>query len=125
MPRTSAFSSSLRGRYRLTPLYDIMSAWPVIGDGPSMFQWQKLKLAMAVRAKNAHYRMAPHSAPALERGWPKPNGMGEDFEPVIQQFITQTPRVLEAVSVRLPAGFPTAVSEPIFNGLLAQTKRLG
>ena len=23
------------GRYRLTPLYDIMSAWPVIGDGPN------------------------------------------------------------------------------------------
>jgi serine/threonine-protein kinase HipA len=112
------------GRYRLTPLYDIMSAWPVIGDGPKMFQWQKLKLAMAVRTKNAHYRMAH----IQRRHWSavaKANGMGEDFEPVIEQFITQTPRVLEAVSARLPAGFPTAVSEPIFNGLLAQTKRLG
>ena len=51
--------------------------------------------------------------------------MGEDFESVIQQFITQAPHVIEAVSARLPAGFPTVVSEPIFNGLLAQTKRLG
>ena len=112
------------GRYRLTPLYDIMSAWPVIGDGPKMFQWQKLKLAMAVRAKNAHYRMAH----IQRRHWnvaAKANGMGEDFEPVIQQFITQTPQVLEAVSARLPAGFPIAVSEPVFNGLLAQTSRLG
>jgi serine/threonine-protein kinase HipA len=79
---------------------------------------------MAVGAKNAHYRMAD-----IQRWhWnavAKANGMGEDFEPVIQQFITQSPRVLEAVSARLPAGFPTAVSEPIFNGLLAQTKRLG
>jgi serine/threonine-protein kinase HipA len=111
------------GRYRLTPLYDIMSAWPVIGDGPKMFQWQKMNLAMALRAKNAHYRMAH----IQRRHWnevAKTNGMGEDFEPVIQQVITQTPRVLEAVSARLPAGFPTAVSEPIFNGLLAQTKRL-
>jgi len=54
----------------------------------------------------------------------KANGMGEDFEPVIQQFITQAPRAVEAVSALLPAGFPTAVSESIFNGLLAQTKRL-
>jgi serine/threonine-protein kinase HipA len=112
------------GRYRLTPLYDIMSAWPVIGDGPNMFQWQKVKLAMAVRAKNAHYRMAN----IQRRHWngvAKANGMGEDFEPVIEQFITRTPVVLEAVSARLPAGFPIAVSELIFNGLLAQIKRLG
>ena len=101
-----------------------MSAWPVIGDGPKMFQWQKLKLAMAVRAKNAHYRMA-HIQRRHWNGVAKANGMGEDFEPVIQQFITQAPRAVEAVSARLPAGFPTAVSEPIFNGLLAQTKRLG
>jgi len=33
--------------------------------------------------------------------------------------------VVETVSARLPAGFPAAVSEPIFNGLLAQTRRLG
>jgi serine/threonine-protein kinase HipA len=112
------------GRYRLTPLYDIMSAWPIIGEGPNKFQWQKLKLAMALRAKNAHYRMAE----IQRRHWngvAKANGMGEDFESVIQQVISQTPRVLEAVSARLPAGFPSAVSEPIFNGLLAQTKRLG
>lgn len=112
------------GRYRLTPLYDIMSAWPVIGDGPKMFQWQKVKLAMAVRAKNAHYRMAK----IQRRHWngvAKANGMGEDFEPVIERLITQTPGVIEAVSARLPAGFPTAVSEAVFNGVLAQIKRLG
>lgn len=112
------------GRYRLTPLYDIMSAWPVIGDGPNMFQWQKVKLAMAVRAKNAHYRIA-HIQRRHWNGVAKANGMGEDFEPVIEQFITRTPVVLDAVSARLPAGFPAAVSEPIFNGLLGQIKRLG
>jgi serine/threonine-protein kinase HipA len=51
--------------------------------------------------------------------------MGADFEPVIERFITQTPVVVQAVSARLPAGFPSAVSEAIFNGLLAQIKRLG
>jgi serine/threonine-protein kinase HipA len=112
------------GRYSLTPLYDIMSAWPVIGDGPKMFQWQKVKLAMAVRSKNAHYRMAH----IHRRHWntvAKANGLGENFEPVIQQFIAEAPRVVEAVSARLPPGFPAAVSKPIFKGLLAQTKRLG
>ena len=112
------------GRYRLTPLYDIMSAWPVIGEGPNMLQWQKVKLAMAVRAKNAHYRMAR----IQRRHWnvvAKSNGMGEDFEPVIEQFITRIPVVLETVAARLPSGFPNVVSEAIFNGLLTQIKRLG
>jgi serine/threonine-protein kinase HipA len=112
------------GRYRLTPLYDIMSAWPVIGDGPNLVPWQKVKLAMAVRAGNTHYRMAD----IQRRHWngvAKANGMGADFEPVIERFITQTPVVVQAVSARLPAGFPSAVSEAIFNGLLAQIKRLG
>lgn len=54
----------------------------------------------------------------------KANGLGEDFEPVIQQFITQAPRVVEAVAARLPADFPKVLSNPIFEGLLAQTKRL-
>ncbi len=113
-----------KGRYRLTPLYDVMSAWPVIGDGPRMFQRKKVKLAMAVRATKAHYRIAE----IQRRHWnvvAKTNGIGEDFEPVIRRFIAQTPRVLEAVSARLPANFPTAVSESIFNGLLEQSKRLG
>lgn len=112
-----------QGRYKLTPLYDVMSAWPVIGDGPNMFQWQKVKLAMAVRSKNAHYRMAG----IQRRHWnasAKANGLGEDFEPVISHFISQTPRIVEAVSARLPPSFPAAVSAPIFSGMLAQAQRL-
>jgi serine/threonine-protein kinase HipA len=112
------------GRYRLTPLYDILSAWPVIGDGPNMFQWKKVKLAMAVRSRNAHYLLAE----IQRRHWnavAKDNGLGEDFETVIQELIAKTPNVIEAVSARLPAEFPKAVSGPIFDGLLAQTKRLG
>ena len=112
------------GRYKLTPLYDIMSAWPVIGDGAKNFQWQKVKLAMAVRSKNAHYRISE----IQRRHWnrvAKENGLGEDFEPTIQHFVNTVPRVIEAVSARLPENFPKSVSEPIFNGLLTQTRRLG
>lgn len=114
----------VNGRYKLTPLYDIMSAWPVIGDGHNNFQWQKVKLAMAVRSKNSHYRIAE----IQRRHWntvAKANGLGEDFEPTIQHFVNTVPRAVETVSARLPENFPNSVSEPIFNGLLAQTKRLG
>ena len=112
------------GRYRLTPLYDIMSAWPVIGNGPKQFQLQKVKLAMAVRSKNAHYKMAT----IQRRHWnevAKVNGVGENFEAVIQQFITQAPTAIEAVAKRVPSGFPQIVSDTIFDGIRAQIVRLG
>jgi serine/threonine-protein kinase HipA len=112
-----------KGRYKLTPLYDIMSAWPVIGDGPKKFQWQKVKLAMAVRSKNAHYKMAT----IQRRHWSevaKVNGMGENFEPAIQHFMSQAPLAIEAVAKRIPTGFPQVVSDTIFEGIRAQVKRL-
>jgi serine/threonine-protein kinase HipA len=111
------------GRYRLTPLYDIMSAWPIVGSGPRQFQWQKVKLAMAVRSRNAHYKMTA----IQRRQWnevAKANGMGEDFESVIQQFITRAPAAIETVAKRLPRRFPQLVSDRIFAGIRAQVKRL-
>lgn len=66
----------------------MMSAWPVIGDGPNKFQWQKMKLAMAVRTKNAHYKMFA----IQRRHWnevAKINGMGESFGSFIQHFMAE------------------------------------
>ena len=111
------------GGFELTPLYDVMSAWPVIGKGPRQFQWQKVTLAMAVRSKNAHYRM--HDI--QRRHWnavARRNAMGGDFEAVIEDILAGTPGVVEAVRSRLPQGFPAHVAEPIFEGLLRQARRL-
>lgn len=112
-----------RGRFRLTPFYDIMSAWPVIGKGARQIQWKKIKLAMALRGNNAHYRMAD----IQRRHWnltAKSNFMGSDFEPVIQHLINITPAAIEAVAAQLPAGFPVKLSGAIFDGIRAQARRL-
>lgn len=111
-------------RFRLTPLYDVMSAWPVIGAGPRQMAWQKIKLAMAVRSKNAHYRMKDvrrsHWNAVAGR-----NALGHDFEDAIEEVLRKTPAVIAAVSAQLPAGFPEAVAEPIFRGLEEQARRVG
>ena len=115
--------SGPRGRYRATPLYDVMSAWPAIGKGARQFQWQKVKLAMALHAKNAHYRIAE----IQRRLWnevARANALGTDFEAVIGQVVGMTPAVIESAAALLPAGFPAAVSERIFAGLKAQAIRL-
>ncbi|CCJ87510.1 HipA protein [Cronobacter dublinensis 582] len=45
-------------RYHLTPLYDVLSAWPVIGPGNHQIAWQKCKLAMAVRGSSNYYHLS-------------------------------------------------------------------
>jgi serine/threonine-protein kinase HipA len=45
------------GRFQLAPLYDVMSIWPVAGDGGNQWSWHKASLAMAVWGKSRHYRM--------------------------------------------------------------------
>jgi hypothetical protein len=39
----------------LTPLYDVLSAWPVIGRGANQLQIQKAKLAIALGGRVARY----------------------------------------------------------------------
>ncbi len=45
------------GRFHLSPLYDVHSAWPVIGGGLGKWQVQKGKLAMAAEGQTRHYKM--------------------------------------------------------------------
>ena len=49
------FSIALNANgYRLTPFYDVISAYPYFGQGN--IQRQKIKMAMKVHSKNKHYR---------------------------------------------------------------------
>jgi serine/threonine-protein kinase HipA len=111
------------GRYALTPLYDIMSIWPVEGDGGNQWSWHKAKLAMAVAGKNRHYLMKD----IQRRNF---NAMaarcfyGADAEPLIGRLIDATPVAIETVAAVLPVGFPERVAERIFNGLRTSAERL-
>lgn len=112
-----------RGRFRLTPLYDVMSAWPVIGKGPNFFDRKRLRLAMAVDGRNRHYLIDG----IRRRHWnetAKRNALGLDFEPVIADVLAALPAVLDRVAAELPADFPAQVDGPIFDGMTAQARRL-
>ncbi|MDI1336446.1 MAG: type II toxin-antitoxin system HipA family toxin [Lacunisphaera sp.] len=110
------------GTYRLTPFYDVLSAWPIIGNGPRLLQWQKAKLAMAVRSRNAHWKLKD----ILPRHWDAVTrlaGLG-DAADLIAEVLRQTPAAIAEVSRQLPRGFPARVSERIFAGLQEQAQRL-
>ncbi|MBK5915719.1 type II toxin-antitoxin system HipA family toxin [Rhodocyclus purpureus] len=111
------------GRYRLTPLYDVLSAWPVTGTGANHLDYEKLRLAMAVRGKNRHYRLRDiqrrHFIEMAQRC-----GLGADMNSLIDTLISRVPSVLEAVSRVLPADFPEDVFAAVANGLNASARRL-
>jgi serine/threonine-protein kinase HipA len=111
------------GRYRLAPLYDVVSIWPVEGPAANQWSWHKAKMAMALVGKNRHYLFEDvarrhFDSTAVQCGW------GPDAAPIIDRLVARTPAAIEAVGSQLPAGFPQKVAETIFRGLRASADRL-
>jgi serine/threonine-protein kinase HipA len=104
-------------RFKLTPIYDVMSGYPVIGTGPNHWTDQDIKMAMALLGKNRHYQ----ASSIMRRHFnstAKKVGYGESAEPLLLEFIARTPAVVEKVGGELPAGFSQKVVDKIFGGLL-------
>lgn len=104
--------------YRLTPLYDVLSAWPVIGPGANALALQKARLAMGVRARNMHFRFkeirARHYFELVGK-----SGVPTVWDRMLELVDNVAPS-LAAVEKRLPPDFPGPLWERISNGMLAQ-----
>lgn len=110
------------GVYRLTPIYDVLSVWPVIGPGPNHVPWQKATLAMTVKGKNSHRKLKDiqprhWSAVAKSAGLVDPDGL-------IHEVLSQVPKALSQVDKQLPKDFPDRVRDKIFAGIEQQAKVL-
>jgi serine/threonine-protein kinase HipA len=111
------------GAYRLTPCYDILSAHPMLGRGRGKLSPHKIRMAMAVRGKNRHYRWKEISA----RHWletARRCGFSQ-MRSVMDEVIAQTPKVVEQASARLPRRFPNPIAETILKGTAAAARLLG
>ncbi len=109
--------------FNLTPLYDVLSYWPIIGDEPDKFQLQKVRMAMALRGKNKH-----HLLNDIQRrhftATGKRIGVGPDSERLLDDIVRRTPEVIETVQRDLPKDFPQQVLDSILTGLQRQASRL-
>lgn len=111
------------GHYHSTPVYDVLSAWPVIGKTASKVAWQKVKLAMAVKGKNRHNKLVDiRASHFIAMG--KRAGMGDAMVSVIQNLITKTPDVIQSISQGLPENYPRDVLNAICENLQQSAKRL-
>ena len=112
-----------QGRFQLTPLYDVLSIWPIIGEGPNRISWHNAKLAMSVRGRNKHYLLKDiqrrhFNAMAAQCG------VGATAEPMIRDILDATPSVIASVQKDLPDGFPQQMLDAILQGLMKSAQRL-
>ncbi|WP_322050506.1 type II toxin-antitoxin system HipA family toxin [Paraburkholderia bannensis] len=111
-------------RFVATPLYDVLSAHPIIGRGRNQLAAQRASLAMAVRGRNAHYRIAQ----IFPRHWiAQGQRVGftvEEVEQMMATLVQQTERVIDDVGAQLPDDFPLDVAEAIFAGMRRQARIL-
>lgn len=105
------------GGYKLTPLYDVMSAAPY-----AEFPVHKLKLAMSVGDKG-YYRLKQIQIRHLYQTGQKAGLREQDMNEIFSDLAVQVDdAIAEVATLATDAGMPEATSEPI---LAAVNKRVG
>jgi serine/threonine-protein kinase HipA len=101
------------GTYRMTPLYDVLSIWPV---NP-----RRAKLSMALRSKNTHY----HLNEIHVRHWQAlaaQTGVPDAFDRMVA-LVLLVPDAIARAQALLPDRFPKSVFTAIRRGMIAQAER--
>ena len=113
-----------RDCYEMTPIYDVLSIFPILGPKQDQIARRKAKLAMAVRGSNNYYEldriMKRHFvAQAGSVGIAK-----DEAIKIIDGIILATPLVIKDVYSLLPKGFNKSLADSILQGMRTQAMKL-
>jgi serine/threonine-protein kinase HipA len=103
-------------KYHLTPMYDVISAHPMVAG--KQIQRQRLKMSMAVSGKNRHYEwerihQRHWAATAQKNGFPR-----DSLLQIFEELLGGMHSAIEQVNSQIPAGFPSRIAESIFEGMI-------
>lgn len=116
------FSIFLKRRgYSMTPLYDVLSAWPIIGKGPTKWAYQQAKLAMAIRGSRPYRHLKKIAA----RHWQKlaiDSGVPDAFDEMVAMVDNSSTALLN-LEQKLPTDFPTNIWESVARGVRTHRER--
>jgi serine/threonine-protein kinase HipA len=109
------------GTYGLTPIYDVLSAWPVIGHKRNELALERAKMAMAIRGRRPHYRIDEITG----RHWRElaDRTAMTDLWSRMQALVDAAPAAFERLEAALPAHFPEHVFTRIRTGVVNQARR--
>ncbi len=110
--------------YRLTPLYDILSAFPAITK--KGLHEKDLKFAMSLKGSRGRkyecrmIRRAHFLATAKDVGFSE-----ESMNDILDEMVSSTEAVIQHVKSQLTSEFPSFIADPIFNGMRRYANHLG
>ena len=111
-----------KGAYQLTPRYDILSAYPVLGHGRGKLAPERIKMAMSVKGKSRHYLWTEiHARHWVETA--KRHGI-TNMNSIVEDLVAKTPAVIDRVRSLLPTDFPSQIAETILAGLRCRAEQL-
>ena len=107
--------------YRMTPLYDVLSAFPVMSK--KALQPQKIKMAMSLKGRNTHWKWRDiqprHFISTAENiKYPVDKAISH-----YQYFIDNVENAIAKVEGKIPNNFPAYVADAIFSGLRKQAAK--
>lgn len=106
----------------MTPLYDVISAYPIFkskGIPP-----QKAKMAMALQGKNKQYLWSKIQSRHFQSTAQHVGFSSEQAGLLLQEMAMQTAGVIHSVRQQLPPNFPSHISDAIFEGLEKQAGKI-
>lgn len=107
--------------YQMTPLYDIMSAYPVMSK--KGLQRQKIKMAMCLKGKNTQWkweRIQPrHFISTAQHIKYSPQVAKDSYESLIDNLES----AIAQVELQVPAEFPLFIADSIFKGMRERAKK--
>ncbi|ADU71643.1 HipA domain-containing protein [Pantoea sp. At-9b] len=111
------------GSYRLTPFYDVISAYPVLGG--TGLNIRDLKLAMGLKATKGKKMEIEKIFPRHFMATAKAVNFDQNrMVEIMDFFITQFPDAIRQVERMLPADFPPRIADVLFSQSLRMLARL-
>lgn len=113
-----------KNRYELTPLYDVLSAHPIIGSKSDQIPVQKAKMAMAIKGSRNYYHIQQIQRRhfinhAIEVGIAE-----NEADKLITEITDATEKVSRTIYQRLPETYPRELADKILQGMLKQSQKL-
>lgn len=110
------------GKYRLTPLYDIMSAHPLIEN--KQLQAKKIKMAMALKGKSNHYHWYDIQRRHFLDAAKSAHYSVQRAEHILNEMLKKVDTVIQQLSYKLPHKFPAKIYKPIFERMQLAKRRI-
>ncbi len=106
------------GGYRLQPIYDVISAYPLIHDGS--IQKEKVKMAMAALGKNKNYKWCSITL----RHWLDTAENCRFPRPVMQEIISEIFESMESVLSQIETKITSNILQHTFNSIATNMLKL-